>query len=63
MASQIQKLAEQSNESASQIAVENAASSQETSASVAEVGNIVIDISDNAAQLKDIAYGMEQSVK
>lgn len=63
VASQIQKLAEQSNESASQIAVENAASSQETSASVAEVGNIVIDISDNAAQLKDIAYGMEQSVK
>lgn len=63
VASQIQKLAEQSNESASQIAVENAASSQETSASVAEVGNIVIDISDNAAQLKDIAYGLEQSVK
>ena len=63
VASQIQKLAEQSNESASQIAEENAASSQETSASVAEVGNIVIDISDNAAQLKDIAYGLEQSVK
>lgn len=63
VASQIQKLAEQSNESASQIAEENAASSQETSASVAEVGNIVIDISGNAAQLKDIAYGLEQSVK
>lgn len=63
VASQIQKLAEQSNESASQIAEENVASSQETSASVAEVGNIVIDISGNAAQLKDIAYGLEQSVK
>ena len=47
----------------SAIAEENAASSQETSASVAEVGNIVIDISENAAQLKDIAYGLEQSVK
>lgn len=47
----------------SAIAEENAASSQETSASVAEVGNIVIDISENAAQLKDIAQGLEQSVK
>lgn len=47
----------------SAIAEENAASSEETSASVAEVGNIVIDISENAAQLKDIAYGLEQSVK
>jgi len=47
----------------SAIAEENAASSQETSASVAEVGNIVIDISENAAQLKDLAQGLEQSVK
>ena len=47
----------------SAIAEQNAASSQETSASVSEVSNIVTDISENAAQLKDIAYGLDQSVK
>ena len=47
----------------SAIAEENAASSEETSASVAEVTNIVQDISENAAQLKEIAYGLDQSVK
>ena len=47
----------------SAIAEENAASSEETSASVAEVTNIVQDISENAALLKEIAYGLDQSVK
>jgi hypothetical protein len=30
---------------------------------VADVSNIVVDISSNAAHLKEIAYGLEQSVK
>jgi methyl-accepting chemotaxis protein len=47
----------------SAIAQQNAASSEETSASVVEVGNIVVDISSNAAHLKEIAYGLDQSVK
>ncbi|MBO5483980.1 MAG: methyl-accepting chemotaxis protein [Lachnospiraceae bacterium] len=47
----------------SAIAEENAASSQETSASVAEVSNIVADISENATRLKEIAFGLEESVK
>lgn len=47
----------------SAIAEENAASSQETSASVAEVSNIVADISENATRLKEIAHGLEESVK
>ena len=47
----------------SAIAQQNAASSEETSASVAEVSNILADIAQNAAQLKEIAYGLDQSVK
>lgn len=47
----------------SAIAEENAAGSQETSASVTQVSNIVTDISENAAALKNIAYELDQSVK
>lgn len=47
----------------SAIAEQNAASSQETSASVMEVSEILENISSNAAGLKDIAYQLDQSVK
>lgn len=47
----------------SAIAEENAASSEETSASVIEVSNILENISENATKLKDIAYQMDQSIK
>lgn len=47
----------------SAIAQENAASSEETSASVVEVGNTLENISENATQLKDIAYQLDQSIK
>lgn len=47
----------------SAIAQENAASSEETSASVIEVSGILEHISENATRLKDIAYQMDQSVK
>lgn len=47
----------------SAIAQENAASSEETSASVVQVSNILGNISENAASLKDIAYQLDQSVK
>ncbi|MCH5267284.1 MAG: methyl-accepting chemotaxis protein [Lachnospiraceae bacterium] len=47
----------------SAIAEQNAASSQETSASVMEVSDILDNISNNAAGLKDIAYQLDQSVR
>lgn len=47
----------------SAIAQENAASSEETSASVTQVSNIIIDISDNANHLKNIAEQLEQEMK
>ena len=47
----------------SAIAEENAASSQETSASVTQVSEIVSDISGNANKLKDIAVELEKSVQ
>lgn len=50
-------------QSLSSIAQQNAASSEETTASVAEVGNIVSDISENVAQLREIASGLDESVK
>lgn len=47
----------------SAIAQENAAGSQETSASVMEMGGILKNISKNATSLKDIAYQLDQSVR
>lgn len=47
----------------SDIAQRNAASSEETSASVTEVRNILESISGNATNLKDIAYQMDQTIK
>lgn len=47
----------------SAIAQQNASSSEETSASVTEVGSVLENISENATQLKDIAYQLDQSVK
>lgn len=46
----------------SAIAEENAASSEETSASVTQVSDIIVDISENADRLKDIAVKLEESV-
>lgn len=45
------------------IAEENAASTEETSASAAEVGSIVSSIADNARHLNNIANEMEESIK
>lgn len=45
------------------IAEENAASTQETSASAAEVGAIMGSIADNTNQLNVIAHELEESVK
>ncbi|MBQ8597285.1 MAG: methyl-accepting chemotaxis protein [Lachnospiraceae bacterium] len=45
------------------IAEENAASTEETSASAAEVGSIMTNIADNATDLNYIADGLESSVK
>ncbi len=45
------------------IAQENAASTEETSASAAEAGTIVESIADNAKQLNVIAGEMEESIK
>lgn len=47
----------------SAIAEENAASSEETSASVTQVSNIIIDISDNANNLKEIAEQLAQEMQ
>ncbi len=47
----------------SAIAEENAASSQETSASVTQVSEIVSDISGNVNKLKDIAVELEKTVQ
>lgn len=44
------------------IAQENAASTEETSASAAEVGSIMSNIADNAEQLHQIAVKLEESV-
>ena len=44
------------------IAQENAASTEETSASVTEVTSIIANVSGNAGQLKDIAYGLNDSM-
>ena len=46
----------------SAIAEENAASSEETSASVAEVGNIISDIAEHARALKDISEQIDAYV-
>lgn len=45
------------------IAQENAASTEETSASASEVGTLVEDIANNAKQLNIIAGEMEESIK
>lgn len=45
------------------IAEENAASTQETSATVAEVSSIMTDMSDNAEQLHRIANDMDEGVE
>lgn len=50
-------------QSLTSIAEENAASTEQTSASVAEVGSIVASIAENAKQLNDIANEMEESTK
>lgn len=50
-------------QSLSAIAQENAASSEETSASMTQVSNIVMDISENANKLKDISTQLEQVVQ
>lgn len=47
----------------SAIAEENAASSEETSASVTQVSNIILDISDNANNLNRIAEKLEQETR
>ncbi len=45
------------------IAEENAASTQETSASAAEVGSIVVDIAENAKQLNGIASQLDENTR
>lgn len=45
------------------IAQENAASTEETSATVAEVGTIMMDVADNAKQLHQIANALDEDVK
>lgn len=49
--------------SLSAIAQQNAAGSEETSASVTEMGDTLKNISENATQLKDIAYQLDQSIR
>ena len=49
--------------SLSSIAQQNAAGSEETSASVTEMGDTLKNISENATQLKDIAYQLDQSIR
>lgn len=44
------------------IAEENAASTEETSASVTEVGRIIANISDNAEKMKNISNELEQNI-
>lgn len=50
-------------QSLSAIAQQNAAGSEETSASVTEMGDTLKNISENATQLKDIAYQLDQSIR
>lgn len=50
-------------QSLSAIAQQNAAGSEETSASVTEMGDTLKNISENASQLKDIAYQLDQSIR
>ena len=50
-------------QSLSAIAEENAASSEETSASVTQVGEVIIDISENANHLKSISGQLEDAVQ
>ncbi len=50
-------------QSLSAIAEENAASSQETSASVTQVGEVIFEISENANRLKDISGQLEDAVQ
>ncbi|MBP3610937.1 MAG: methyl-accepting chemotaxis protein [Lachnospiraceae bacterium] len=50
-------------QSLSAIAQENAASSQETSASVTQVGEVIMDISENANRLKVISGQLEDAVQ
>lgn len=45
------------------IAEENAASTEETSASAAEMGSIISNIAENAKQLNEIANEMEENIK
>lgn len=50
-------------QSLSAIAEQNAAGSEETSASMSEMEEILKNISGNATKLKDIAYQLDQSVR
>ncbi len=50
-------------QSLSAIAEQNAAGSEETSASMTEMEDILKNISGNATKLKDIAYQLDQSVR
>ena len=50
-------------QSLSAIAEENAASTQETSASMMEIGSVINDISQNAENLKNIAEVLEKNVQ
>lgn len=50
-------------QSLSAIAEENAASSEETSASVTQVGEVIMDISENANRLKEISGQLEDAVQ
>lgn len=50
-------------QSLSAIAQQNAAGSEETSASVTEMGDTLKNISENATRLKDIAYQLDQSIR
>lgn len=50
-------------QSLSAIAEENAASSEETSASVTQVGEVIMDISENANRLKEISGQLESAVQ
>lgn len=50
-------------QSLSAIAQENAASTEETSASMMEIGSVVHNINENAEELKNIAEVLEESIK
>lgn len=50
-------------QSLSAIAQQNAAGSEETSASVTEMGDTLKNISENTTRLKDIAYQLDQSIR